>query len=251
VAKRSISFAKHRESGSEAVRPQDVFANCMAKQRKLEKLSVRDQVQQALKDYLFIHHPLFAPVWAGRDERLCVKLAKERYPFDFSIIQRKDAQISESEWRYRQILEHLKKLENIELRLLCIARWLKQEGVCEPEDIMPSALLRRVLGQFVGKEQISMQDLHHWYLVTIWYPYFDRLLVALRAAPKTNRGPVEGLVKQGYEEAAVNAATGKRSPIPAIASWLEDPHKQLEARTLENAYSRVQAGRRKRRSVLA
>lgn len=250
MTKKSISFARHQESAPEPVRPGDLFADCMAKQRELEKLSVPNQVQLALKDILFIRHPLFITVLPGRYQRLSVKLAKERYPFDFSIIQQKDAQISESEWRYRQVLEHVKKLEKIELRLLCIARWLKQEDVCEPEHIMSPRLLQRVLGQFARKEQISMQDLRHWYLVTIWRPYFDRLLDALKAAPKTNRGPTEGLVKEGYDEAAVKAAHGKRSSIPAITSWLESSYKGLETGTLKNAYSRVEVGRRKRRSVL-
>jgi hypothetical protein len=251
MTKTGKSFAEHRVSAAEPVRPQDLFAQCRAKEQRLEKLSVRDQVQQGLKEYLFIYHPLFVTVSPGRYERLLVKLAEERYPFDFSIIRRKEIQISEPEWRYKQILEHVKKLERKELRLLCIARWLKQEGVCEPEDIMPSVLMQSVLKQFAQKERISIKDLRHWYLVTIWRPYFERLLDALKAAPKTNRGPAEGLIKQGYEEVAVKAAEGKRSPIQATASWLESSHGDLEARTLEKAYSRVQVSRRKRRSVLA
>jgi hypothetical protein len=233
------------------MRPNDLFAICMAKQQKLANINVRDQVRQALKDTLFIRHPLFMTVLNRRSEQFYVKAANERYPFDISIIRRKDAQISEPEWRYGQILEHLKKLPTTELRLLFIARWLKQEGVCEPEDIMPSALLGRVLAQFLQKDRISVQDFRHWYLVEIWLPYFDRLFAHLQKAPKTNRGLAEELVKQGYDDAAVKAAIGKRSPIPAIASWLEDSHKGLEARTLENAYSRVKVGRQKRRSVPA
>jgi len=110
MTKTDISFAENRALAAETVRPQDLFAKCRVKEQRLAKLNVRDQVHQGLKEYLFIYHPLFVTVLPGRYERLCAKLAEERYPFDFSIGHQKDAQVSEPEWRYRQILGHLKKL---------------------------------------------------------------------------------------------------------------------------------------------
>ena len=225
----------------------DLYAECLSKESKLKALSIKSINHKTLEFFLFEGHPLFLqlhPKWGAELAKRVGPMLEERKPYDFSIIQQEDSAASDDEWRYRQLLHNLKEIRTIESRLLLIARWLKQEGICEPGEIMPQAMLRRALTSFQRKERISNKDWYKWCLVRIWIPYFTRLFEDLSRAPKSNRGPDELLRDMGYEPAAIAASKNKHSLIAAITSWLETPEKRHNARSLENAYSRVNSRRR-------
>lgn len=244
MAQKAPSATLGQGSDAETKQTKDLFADCTSKQKKLEEISPKNLIQQVLKDYLFEHHPLFVGQFFGRHEHWVKRLA-ERYPYDFSIIRRREAKVSEPEWRYAQIKEYVKKLGEVELRLLLVARWLKQEGVCEPEEFLPKKVLHSLLTNYREKEKISMpRDLLYFRLVRIWLPYFERLLTKLRTVEKTNRGDKATLVMQGFDEMAVDAAFGRKSAVQAAVSWLAF-YKGIDARTLENAYSRILSRTRK------
>jgi|ERR1700687_1071718 len=230
---------------SKAPSPKELYEICMASEKQLEKSISDHELERELKDYLFVHHPLFVTTSFESCGPLLAKFIRKRYPFDFSIEPPMEDEISIDEWKYDQVLNHLKQLETIELRLLFIARWLKQEGVCEPEEIIPKALLRRVLADYRKKERFSKTDIRYTALINIWRPYFKRLLEALQGALKNNR-PVEALMRQGYEETAIRDARNKRSDVQAIVNWLH-ARKNLAPRKLENAHSRLEGIKRERR----
>ncbi len=234
--------------------PKDLYAECKTKESRLKKLNIKNINQETLKFYLFELHQLFPqlnPRVGAALTRLVGPMLERRKPFDFSIIQQEESGSSEEAWRYRQLLEHLKETNTIESRWLLIARWLKQEGVCEPEGIMPPAMLRRALRSYQRKERISNKDCYKWCLVSIWIPYFERLIRDRRSAPKSNLEPHERLRNQGYEPGAITASMDRESPIAAVTSWFEASDEKLNGRSFETAYSRVEVNRRRGRAELA
>ncbi len=218
-------------------KPPDIFAKCEAREHQIGKFSTKEVLQAGDRLYLFTF-PLFSDKpgdWSN-----------DAYPLQFTIPQPKGAKGSNDGWRYTELLRHLKKIDETEMRWLLIARWLYDAGVCEPEEFLPEGVLQRILKRLSKRRmQISPSDLSRWQLVTIWRPYFENLLLARKKLPRTNRGPRNSLLELGYSEDAIDLASGKRSAVQITTSWLElrkgmNVRKRMTARTLENAYSRVE-----------
>jgi hypothetical protein len=143
--------------------------------------------------------------------------------------------------KYRCILDLVRGQRTREERLLVLASWLCQENVCEVQDIVDDQILQRLSKQTFGC--FSNSDFRHADRVRSWLPYFERLLTDLR----TYKTATAKLLKLGYAEAAVTAANGKRSAIPAACEWLvesRDAVSNVEALTLQNAYSRIYGPKR-------
>jgi hypothetical protein len=150
-----------------------------------------------------------------------------------------DLKIREQLWeadKYRRILDLVRTKTTPEDRLFLLARWLRQEKVCEPEDILGIEVLRRLAKKTFGC--LSPSAFHHADRVKKYLPYFERRLTDFG----THKGAMSKLVRLGYDEAAVRAAERKRSAIPAACEWLADRRdlvSNVDAQTLQNAYSRV------------
>lgn len=221
--------------------PRELFEECSAHERHAQKSDVIDVLNEFARFYLF-DRPLFGEgsVWTN-----------DGYPLLFTIRKPKIVKSSQTDWRYAELLRHLKNLDDRELRWVLIARWLNVEGVCEPEHFLPATVFRRMLKKTrVAKIRVSSTAVYQWRLVRIWLPYFENLLADIGRVPKSHRGPGEALVKLGYLEDAVKWSLERRSAIYAATNWLEqrkttNSSKQLSARTLENAYSRVMVAMRK------
>ncbi len=145
-------------------------------------------------------------------------------------------------YKYRDILELLRTPSSQKFRIVLLARWLNQEKICKPEDIVGIEELRRLAKKTF--RFISYTDFYHADRVIKWLPYFERLLTDYRAC----KGAASELAILGYDETAVWAASRKRSAIPAACEWLagrRDSDSHVEALTLQNAYSRVY-GRKRR-----
>jgi hypothetical protein len=144
--------------------------------------------------------------------------------------------------RYRTLLDLFRKQIKREDKLFCLAWWLYQEKVCQPEDILGNEELRRM-----AKKKfrfLSFSDLYHAERVRRCLPYFKKLLTDSR----TYKGDVSKLVKRGYKERAILAASKKRSAVPAACDWLagcDDSGSKVDALTLQNAYSRVYGPKRR------
>lgn len=221
--------------------PSEIFESCSAQEQILKRIDMGKAFVSIHRFYLF-GFPLFCDETAN--------FANEGYPLHFTISRPKGTKKSTANWRYTELLRYLKELNDTELRWLLVARWLDAEGVCEPEDFLPKAVLKRMLAKIRSRTmRLSPRDMYLWDLIRIWSPYFEALLTELRNMPKNSLGPGLTLVKRGYRQDAVESSLKKRSPIPAIAGWLEERErisgrKQLPARTLENAYSRVEVAMR-------
>ncbi len=161
--------------------PKELFEACLEEQKRIEAIPPQKRVEYILRDLLFLR--LFEPAALPGSE----PSGLER-PFNFSTAEPLDLQVSEADWRYRTLLEELRKQPDRELRWLLVARWLKQEGVCEPDQFLPDETLRNLLRKF--REHLrrrrfpaSPTDLRHAASVKLWLPYFERLLTELRHAP--------------------------------------------------------------------
>ncbi len=146
--------------------------------------------------------------------------------------------------KYRAVLDLVGRQTKRENRLFLLACWLKQEKVCEPEDLLGIEVLRRLVKE--NFRFLSASDFYHAERVRKCLPYVEKLLADFR----TRKGDVSKLVNLGYDEVAIRAVSKKRSATPAACEWLanrRDSVSNVDALTLQNAYSRVYGP--KRRSV--
>jgi hypothetical protein len=153
----------------------------------------------------------------------------------------KDRAIDEAIWRgskYRDLLELLGKYKEIEARWILVARWLRQEEICEPEDFLPKEMDLKSLTRKVWRGT-RRQDFFHVARVEIWMPYFSGLLGDRdRLKASGVRRIDEELEKLGYDATAVGIAGQEKSPREAIYSWLSN-RKLGTVEALRNAYSRA------------
>jgi hypothetical protein len=220
-----------RSAGNQVGIP-ELYRQCLAAEQNLTKQDL-DKLKLIFARGLFFGRPLFEPP-PTVDESSAMK--KET-----------DLKIRRQLWvasKYRDILDLVRTRTKREDRLFLLAWWLSQEKVCKPEDIVGIEVLRRLAKKTF--RCLSFSDFHHADRVRNCLPYFEKLLTDFG----THKGAGPELVKLGYDEAAIRAARRKRSAIPAACEWLAnrcDSVSNVDALTLQNAYSRVYGP--KRRSV--
>jgi hypothetical protein len=237
-----LSELAPRPLGPGPWQPKELFAACSTQEQILKQIDMAEAFVSMRRFYLF-SFPLFGD---------SSNFANEGYPLQFTIGPPKGLRSSKVDWRYTELLRHLKELNDKELRWLLLARWLSAEGVCTPEEFLPAGVLKRMLDKVrLRMMRLSPSDMYLWYLVKIWQPYFEALLTELGNMPKNCLGPGATLLERGYRRDAIESSIRKRrrSPIQAITGWLEEREsiehdKELPARTLENAYSRIEVAMR-------
>jgi len=142
--------------------------------------------------------------------------------------------------KYKFLLLLLRNCRTREDRLLILATWLHLEGICQPEDLLGkdfSQYRRRALRGSRGR--LSITDLRQAFIVNIWGPYFQQLLLA--------RHNGLDLRQLGFDECAIQSALGKRSATTAACDYLCS-RLGVDAPALRNAYSRVFSRVKKRNS---
>jgi hypothetical protein len=224
------------------ITPHEMYVRCVARGEEIAAIPYRKQIAFHLEHILFLF-PLFDRIDLSGLEML----TKARYPFHFSIAQPQVQSVPE--WRYRTLLEHLRKQKDRELQWLLVARWLQEERVCEPRQFLPPDLLRRLVKRFQRKMHASEQDFFYNKLIENWLPYFKCLQEDLEAR-KDLRRKREEVTKLGYDADTVDWALRKRSLIEAVCGWLAKHQRNTGSpRTLRNAYTRLHGDIRLPRSV--
>jgi hypothetical protein len=166
-------------------------------------------------------------------------------PFHVIVAPGKRLRTSLHEWRYRKVLELLRKQPDRELRWLLISKWLKQEGVCQPEELLPPEVQESLLARYHRHLPLSATDLYHRALIRNWLTYFERIQAELIAKRHVQRSKEE-VVKLGYDSRAVTLmARGRSTVVSAICQWLYGRRKG-DARKLRNSYSRLHSHLEKR-----
>lgn len=191
-----------------AQNPRELFSACVARQEEIKKARI-DQLKLTLaKESSF--QPLFED---AEDIRPNIKSA---YPTS--------ERIEQAIWRgnkYRDLVRLLRNAPGRDERWMVLARWLRQEKVCEPEDLLPTGFLSRLAKQvWKGTRQ---DDVSRAALVDIWLPYFQRLIdEATRLEKDGVHRKAEVLKDKGYDETAVDLTSSEHSPFEAVYLWLED-----------------------------
>jgi len=212
------------QPGLSALSPQMLYDRCMARERELKGRDWNKVREGFAKELIF--GPIFHPdaqsdQETGESDPRLVKIGR----------------VLGLGTKYRDLLELLRKANDRESRWILVARWLRQEGVCEPEAFLPS---KRYGIRYLTKKLwkgIRRKDLVRVIRVEIWLPYFQKLLkdrdsLAARGIHRIQ----EEMKKLGYEQSAVEAAGRKTSPLEAIYDWLEVRGLDSAAST-RNAYS--------------
>jgi len=142
--------------------PKELYESCIDRERNLDRAGF-DRILESLTIEV-IFQPLF-DIYS--ESASAVPNADSR-----------DRAIDEVIWRgnkYRDLLELLAKSKGIEARWILLARWLRQEGICEPGEFLPKEMDLKSLTRKLWRGT-RRQDFFYVKLVEIWRPYFSRLL---------------------------------------------------------------------------
>lgn len=213
------------DSNSSSLEIPALYQQCLENETKWAKLDIK-KLKLIFRKSFLVHDSLFRPPPTRSESLGSSKVGKER---EFKISMR----LYEGE-KYRDILELLARMSDKQARLLFIARWLAEEKVCEPEDIIGTEELQRQAQKIC--RWIPEAAFHHADRVRAWIPYFERLLDDFRIAKGTGI-----LIHRGYERSAIQASYRKHSAIEAACEWLVTRDKSLnvDPPTLRNAYSQI------------
>jgi hypothetical protein len=187
-----------------ALSPRDLYAQCLARENDVLKSAL---TRIRLYKLLFIERPGLPPL------------------------------------DYRDLLELLRAARNKEERWELIARWLKQENICEPEEILPFSVSHLASKRLLS---ISMKDTTYASVVEIWGPYYCRLMKELGSVRELDHKLRKRLLDEGYVPEAITSALSHDEAIPAICDWLESRgifSGQPDAGTIRNAHSRSFGGK--------
>ena len=198
--------------------PQELFRECEEKARVADK-NIWEQALSLIAGELTFPKQLFEP-----DPLLDVA------PSPDDPEELKAQKFIHSGARYWKLLGMLKDHRSRTERWILLALWLRQEGICEPWEILPEELYGWLTGKKRDELGISISDQQHYHRVEAWKPYFERLL--------EDRRSKKDLVKAGYHQQAIVAAQRHRAAVPAACEWLA-PSQGVDAPTLRNAHSRV------------
>jgi hypothetical protein len=207
--------------------PESIYKACLAQ----EKNTLKNWCGYPELVYrLFVlEHPIFPASMFIRDgaEKLG---AKDRDILDRALLGN----------RCRGVFSRLKEAGTIEERWEILASWLKQEGVCKPEQILPFNIGKLARSRFFPTK-VALYAI----LVEIWGPYFVGLMARIPPGGLTDRNRAR-LRNLKYDDDAITSVGSHQDPIPAICEWLANRElflKPVDARTIRNAHSRCFGGR--------
>lgn len=142
--------------------------------------------------------------------------------------------------KYNFLLLLLRNCSSNEDRRFILATWLHLEGIRQPEDLLGKDFSRYQQKALRGSRgRLSITDLRQAFIVDIWKPYFEQLLLAQHKGLN--------LRQLGFEERAIQSAFRKRSAV-AVACEYVSSHLGIDTPALANAHSRVFSSIKKRNS---
>jgi hypothetical protein len=218
----------------------ELYKEGMARERRLLDSSyanVKEKWLAYYKDVLFTS-PVFWPYTIGGFQPFEKTFHPSHNRFTYSVARSGGEKSSIGKWRYFKLLRLLRREKDAEMRLLLLARWLKQEGVCEPEKFLPKPIIDRLVQRFFRSRRISPTALSYWAVITGWKAYFVRLQAAVRNVRSEDQDRESVLQKQGFTLETINYAIAhKNSVLSAVMHWIGE-RRHIELATLRNAYSK-------------
>jgi hypothetical protein len=191
------------------VSPRELHKRLHHQEEKLSEAAFKG-LERELANQRFFSYPLFDPPGASFESREL---------------------LSDPGVKYNFLLLLLRNCSSNEDRLFILATWLHLEGICQPEDLLGKDFSRYQQKALRGSPgRLSLTDLRQAFIVNIWEPYFEQLLVAQHKGLN--------LRQLGFEERAIQSACRKRSAV-AVACAYVSSHLGIDAPALANAHSRV------------
>ena len=206
--------------------PQELFNLCVAREEEIKKLQL-DQLRIAVAK-----ERAFPPLFDNH----------EMAPSDLSHSDEKSERIQRAILlgnRYRDLVQLLRSAGDRDVRFIVLGQWLRQEKVCEPEDLLPQDLLKKLETEIW--KGLRRDDVERVGLIDAWLPYFQRLIIDRELLEQQGvRRVAEAMEKQGYQQAAVALVISKRSPFEAVYSWLH-ARKHGSVETFRNVRARFRS----------
>jgi hypothetical protein len=209
--------------------PLQLFEACSAAETEARKFST-DTVKPVLAKLLFFGKPLFEPA----------PLMDDASAINKEVALKIRRQLWEA-GKYRDLLVWLGECKSRDARLFIIAWWLAQENVCQPEDILGSKRMGRMVRKNLGF--LSKSEFRHADAVRVWLPYFEQLIVDMR-----QRNGDE-LFTLGYEQGPVDSAKEKRSSVAAACAWLASRN-NADVSLFTKAFSKIYGPKHLRRRAV-
>jgi hypothetical protein len=223
-------FDSDRDKRRRLLSPQQLYQDCVAREKEIRNHPPNAEDVMA---HQFFDRRIFLELHGYRR----VLIGKTRHHNGVSI---NESTLSSTEWRYRTLVRLLKEHPEMYERLLILANWLKHEGICEPDEFLPTEVRSNLLKRITKKElKLSSADLLNRSLIRNWVMYFERIRSELAKRTVLTRKKEE-VCKLGFDPNAVSfVAADKSTVISAICKWL-DGRLGLDARNLRNSYSKLQ-----------
>jgi hypothetical protein len=205
--------------GVDEISPRELFKRLRDQENQVSEDAFK-RLQTLFANQRFFSYPLFDPPHDRSDE------CRES--------------LSDPGVKYSFLLLLLRNCRTSNRRRVILATWLRQEGVCQPEDLLGEDFSHYRQKALRGSRgSLSLADLRQAFIVNNWEPYFQRLLLAQRQGLD--------LRKLGFDMDAIQSAFGKRSAVAAACEYVCS-RLDLDAPVLRNAYSRVFSRVKKRNS---
>jgi hypothetical protein len=192
-------------STPQQVSPQALFDSCKRREGQPERFEI-DAIRRYVAKEIF-----FRPIFEAADTEPQAQNTTEQ-----------------AIWRgakYRDLIQLLQKAGDRKARWIILARWLRQEKVCEPEDFLPPKFSLDSLADGLSKGT-RRRDPLHLARVEIWLPYFQRLITDIKVLREQKVQRIrEELVTRKYDPAAIEEALKhERSALEALYHWLGKRH---------------------------
>jgi len=238
VSKEVEAFPDYRARHLRSLSPEKHYAECISREKTL-----RNPNLDLYAEYLLYGGKLFHDAPVGRLKGFRAA-ENAKHPFQVIAAPTDLLTVSRAEWRNRKLLSLLSKPQDVEFRWILIARWLKQERVCQPQDFLPAGVRTQLIQKFMKANPLSPTDLVYRSLIQNWKTYFDRINEELLTRKHLHRRR-EDVIQLGFDSGAVSIMARKKSWLEAVCEWLDSRGKG-NARTLRNSYSRLHGHSRKR-----
>ncbi len=145
--------------------------------------------------------------------------------------------------KYGILLKLLERAPDNESSWWALARWLRDEGIQQPEDLLPDKIFRRLTaGARKRLQGFRWTDFRYAGLVDAWLPYSEALLSEKKRLRLEGSALEKRLRELGYRSSFISVAAEKpwRSAVEFTCQWLDERggHRGM-ASTLRNAHSRI------------